>query len=163
MDTRALDGLGEAKSWRQSMTTICWDGHTLAADKRSCNGPTIYQVTKIFRVRGCLVGGSGSFSSVIELVQWFAAGADPAKLPAFQNTKDNNVDLLVIDKDGTILKFDSGPYPIKIESARYAIGSGREIALTAMVLGKTAEEAIEIASMLDCYTGNGIDTLTLDE
>lgn len=39
------------------MTCVAWDGHTLAADKRSCYGSMITTVTKIHRIDGVLVGG----------------------------------------------------------------------------------------------------------
>jgi len=144
------------------MTTIAFDGHTLAADKRSCNGSAISVVTKIIRLRGCLVGTAGPSGDGREMRAWFEAGAEPSKMPAFQRTKDQFIEMMVIERDGSILKFDGSPIPFKIESPFYAIGSGREFALAAMHLGKTAREAIEVASALDCYTGNGIDILELE-
>ncbi len=143
------------------MTTVAWDGHTLAADKRSCFGTLIHTVTKIYRVRGCLVAGAGDFDRIQETVAWFESGADPAKLPPFQRDNNDFVGLVVIQPDKTILRYERGPYPFKIESPFYAMGSGRDFAMAAMHLGKTASEAVEVAMALDSGSGNGIDTMTL--
>jgi len=144
------------------VTTIAWDGHTLAADKRAVNSGMIFVVTKLFRARGCLVAAAGDFDRIQETVAWFAAGANPEKLPPFQRDNSDFVGLLVIQPDKTILKFERGPIPFKIESPFYAIGSGRDYAMAAMHLGKTAPEAVEVAMALDSSTGNGIDTMTLN-
>jgi 20S proteasome alpha/beta subunit len=144
------------------MTTICWDGTTLAADKRATNGGLIFTVTKIFRVRGCLVSAAGDFDRIMESIAWFADGADPAKLPPHHRSNDDYVGLLVIWPNGLIEKYERGPVPYKIESPFFAVGSGRDFAMAAMHLGKTAVEAVEVAMALDAGTGNGIDTLTLE-
>lgn len=143
------------------MTTVAWDGHTLAADKRSCFGTLIHTVTKIYRVRGCLVAGAGDFDRIQEAVAWFESGADPAKLPPFQRDNNDFVGLVVIQPDKTILRYERGPYPFKIESPFYAMGSGRDFAMAAMHLGLKAKEAVQVAMALDSGSGNGIDTMTL--
>ena len=144
------------------MTIIAWDGHTLAADKRCCFGTLIHTVTKIYRVRGHLVAGAGDFDRIQEMVAWFAAGADPDKLPPFQRDNNDFVGVVVIQPDKTILKYERGPYPFKIESPFYATGSGRDYAMAAMHLGKNAREAVEVAIALDSGCGNGVDTMTYD-
>jgi len=144
------------------VTTIAWDGHTLAADKRACNGSMIFVVTKLFRVRGCLLAAAGDFDRIHEMVAWFESGAIAEKLPPFQRDNTDYVSLMVIQPDKTILKFDRGPAPYKIESPFHAMGSGRDFALAAMHLGKTASEAVMVSSVFDTGTGNGIDTLTLE-
>lgn len=144
------------------MTVVCWDGKTLAADRRSVLGSTIYPVTKIWRIRGCLVGGAGDFERINEMAAWFAAGENPEKLPPFQRDNNDFASLLVIQPGGVIMRYDRGPIPFKIESRHYSIGSGREYAATAMHLGKTAKEAVEITSELDMTCGNGVDTLEFE-
>lgn len=143
------------------MTTIAWDGVTLAADKQASASGMIFNVTKIFRVNGCLVGAAGDFDRINEMVAWFADGADPAKLPPFQRSNDDYVGLLVIRPDLSINKYERATTPFKIESPFFAIGSGRDFAMAAMHLGKTAQEAVEVAAAMDTGTGNGIDTLTM--
>lgn len=144
------------------MTVIAWDGTTLAADKLANNGGLIMKVTKLFKVRGCLVGGTGDFDRVMEVIAWFAAGAEPSKLPPFQRSNEDWTGLLVIEPDKTILKYERSTVPHKIESPFWAIGSGRDFAMAAMHLGKSACEAVEVASDLCTSCGMGVDWMRLE-
>lgn len=144
------------------MTCIAWDGKTLAADKRACYGCMISTVTKIHRVRGLLCGGSGDLDLIGQMVDWLAAGREPSRFPAAQRDKDSYVPFLVIERDGTSSLYERTPSPIRYEQPQIAIGSGREFARAAMLLGQDARGAVEVACQLDHACGNGIDTLTLE-
>lgn len=144
------------------MTCIAWDGKTLAADKRAVHGGMIFTVTKIFRVYDRLVAASGDFDRINESVAWFKAGADPEKMPPYARDNTDFVAMLVIEADGTILKYERSAIPFKIESPFFAVGSGRDYAMAAMHLGHTAAKAVEVACALDSCCGNGIDTLTFN-
>lgn len=142
------------------MTVIAWDGKTLAADKRTSFGSRHLTTRKVQRVNGHLVAGAGDTAAILDMVEWFRAGANPHTLPANQRT-DNFVSLLVITPEGEIREYSNGPYPVVIENSQWAIGSGADFARTAMHLGKPAREAVEIACMFDSNCGNGIETLEL--
>jgi 20S proteasome alpha/beta subunit len=141
------------------MTTIAYDGKTLAADKRACCNSMIGTVTKIFRVNGLLVGGAGEFSFVLAMVEWVRGGRKLEDFPAAQKDTSDWQEVIVIEVDGTPSMYGRSPYPVRYEQKHVAIGSGREFARAAMYCGKSAREAIEVASALDNGTGNGIDTL----
>lgn len=142
------------------MTIIAWDGKILAADKRLCFGSLSRTCTKIYRYSGCLIGTSGDSSTGSEMEQWFREGCHPSKFPSAQRNENTFAPLLVINSDG-IWRYDTSPYSIKIEDKHYAIGSGAPYAITAMLLGKSAYEAVEIACLFDTSCGNGIDVLEL--
>lgn len=144
------------------MSVIAWDGHTLAADKRATFGTTIRTTTKIFRVGDALVGYAGDAAFGEEMVAWLARGADPTDFPSGNRDKDDWAGLLVIRKGQPILRYERTPYPIRFEDKTFSIGCGRDFALAAMHLGKTAREAVEVAIALDSGCGNGIDTLELE-
>ncbi len=141
------------------MSIIAWDGRTLAADKRASMGTLIRTTTKIFRFGGALLSYSGEAGMGEELVAWFTAGAVAEEFPARQRADDPST-LLVIDASG-IRTFERSPHAIRVEDQTFAIGSGRDFALAAMHLGKTAAEAVAVAIALDSGCGNGIDTLEL--
>jgi len=145
------------------MTVIAWDGRTLAADKRSDYGGCIQVVTKIHRAGGCLVGGSGELSFVLGMVEWVRNGRDPSQFPASQRDKDDWQPTLVIEPSGRALMYERTPHPIRWEREFGAIGSGKQYALAAMRCGKTAAEAVAIASEFCPGCGNGIDALALSE
>lgn len=145
------------------MTTIAWDGKSLAADKLMSLQGLRGTCTKIQRGQdGSLIGVSGDFSTGLHAAQWVANGADPALMPATQDS-ENWVGILQIKPDGTIWKWERGPVPMKIEDWIFAVGTGRDYALAAMHLGKSAIEAVMVASRFDVYTGMGVDVLNLVE
>ena len=144
------------------MTIIAWDGKTLSADKRTSMGGLHGTTTKLHKICGRLVGGAGTTAHIHEMLKWLENGCDAEKLPASQRDPKECVSLLVIEPDGKVRQYESSPYPLQIENKFWAIGSGRDFAMTAMYLGKTSREAVEIASALCDGCGNGIDSLELD-
>lgn len=142
------------------MTVICWDGETLAADKRSINAGLVSKVTKIRRINGCLVGSAGDFSPIQAMFNWFAKGADTEKLPDCQKDKDRFAILLVITPEKKIMRYEQDGFPYEIEEDKYAIGCGRDYAIAAMAMGADAVKAVEIASRFDAGCGDGVDTLS---
>jgi len=144
------------------MTTIAWDGKTLAADKLASTGNGRGKTTKIFRIRDCLFGATGTQSLCIEMAEWFRAGAVPADLPALQKDPNKNAGVLVVLPDGSLQKYESGPYPLPVDDEKFAIGSGGDFARAAMYFGLTAVEAIAVAEHFDVNTGNGVDSLVLE-
>lgn len=143
------------------MTVIAWDGKTLAADKRACNGTSSSNtVTKIHRWIGGLCGFSGDLDLGMAMVQWLENGADAGSFPARQKTEDS-VAFIVVHNGGRVVRYEREPVPLHFENRIQAMGSGRDYALAAMHLGHDARKAVEVACALDCGCGNGIDTLCL--
>ena len=141
------------------MTTICWDGRTLAADRMAERNGVRGTVTKIYRISGNLVGCAGNAARSVEMMAWFEEGANPKTLPKFQSDAEEYVDMLVITPARQILKYERSGHPIVFQDETMAIGSGRDFAMTAMFLGKNAREADEIACALDIGSGLGVDSL----
>lgn len=151
------------------MTVIAWDGKTLAADRLShCNGVRM-SVTKIHRFDGMLIGGAGELDMVLEVIEWIRSGRNPEKFPAAQRTRDDNQAVLLVERDfgrggaPVVRLYTRAPVAAPYESPFVAVGSGGVIAMTAMHLGKTATEAVEVASQLNAECGGGIDALTLGD
>ncbi len=142
------------------MTVIAWDGKTLAADKRAVNGTLPRTTTKIFRAAGMLVGASGDHAVALQLLRWHRDGADPKEFP--KAAEGDSVSLLVIHPGNRVWLYTSGPVAAEFHDRHFAIGSGRDFAIAAMHLGKTAVEAVEIACLFDNYCGNGVDTLEFE-
>lgn len=141
------------------MTVICWDGQTLAADKRTVDGAGLRRtVTKIKRINGHLLGITGSWDVGTEMRAWWADGAKPEDFP--KSARDGNTVLVVIGSSG-VYSYNTGPHPLVIEDEKCAFGSGRDFALAAMHLGCDAGEAVHVACHFQTDCGNGIDTLTL--
>lgn len=147
------------------MTTLAWDGTTLAADRLIHHGGMRTAATKIEKTEGgCLLGFAGDYALSRELFEWFRRGRDPHAYPMFQQGPEGApVDLLCIEPGGRVLIYSRSPYPQVIEEEDVALGSGREFARAALFMGATAKRAVEVAIALDVYSGIGIDVLTLKE
>ena len=142
------------------MTVVAWDGTTLAADKMTSFGGLHGTTTKVYRIRDMLVSGCGMTALIQEMVQWVENGCIPEQFPPQQRDPKECVSLLVVRKGGLVHQYESTPYPLVLHNRQWAIGSGRDFAMAAMYLGKTAREAVEIASVLCNDCGNGVDELT---
>lgn len=143
------------------MTVIAWDGRTLAADKRVSSSGLRRTTTKIFRVGTSLYGCAGNASQSRAMRHWLESGADPAAWPAKQDDEGFDCTLLQIAPGPVVMLYTHTPYPIVLEDAQFAMGSGRDYALAAMHLGCDARRAVEVASHFETSCGDGIDGLSL--
>lgn len=140
------------------MTTIAWDGRSLASDKRANVGGTRLTVTKIRRgLKGNLVGVSGTFAMSNDLFRWLCTGG---ARPVGQGDHSDWCPVMEITAKGEVLRHERwGSF--RVEDPFYAIGSGADFALAAMSLGADAAQAVEIAARFDTSTGDGVDILPL--
>lgn len=127
------------------MTTIAWDGKTLASDSQM-TGSYIEQknVSKIIRKGGDYYGIAGRLSEGKSFVE-----GEIDKL-------SDETELLIVNAKGKCVwkgRHASEPMPDKT-----AIGSGANFAMGAMLAGASAVEAVKIASKLDISTGGKIQS-----
>ena len=144
------------------MTTIAWDGRTLAADRQATVGNAVFMVNKLHRHDGWLLAYCGDSDAGEEVLAWFKAGAKPEDFPERQRHDDRFAPLVAI-RAGEILRYERTPHPIRYPPQKFAMGSGRDFALAAMHCGKSAAEAVEVAAMFDPGTGFGVDAMELDQ
>lgn len=142
------------------MTTVASDGRTMAADTMITYGAVERINTndpKIFKFGGCLYGFSGRDDMVQQARDWITSGADPKKRPELE---EDSVWILKIDKKGKCwaayetLVFVPRPLPS-------AIGGGAVVAETAMYLGKSPKEAVQVAIDLTQGSGGPVQVLAL--
>jgi hypothetical protein len=139
------------------MTTIAWDGKTLAGDKRANLDGIRMTVTKVRRGRaGNLVGYFGPFAAAEEV---FSHLCDGGPRPLCLDDPNSNVGVLEIDPEGRVWIHETGGC-YRIEDPFYAAGTGQDFALMAMRLGQSAAEAVRLTADFDIRTGNGVDVLT---
>ena len=148
------------------MTTIAWDGKAMAADRQAATGntPHVSHGGKIKRITfngvDALIGRCGTIASAMQVVDWLAAGANPANKPEISSAEDDSFSLLLATAKG-VYYFATGTIPVFIGRRPWAIGSGGDYALGAMEAGADARKAVQIACKLDINSGMGIDVLTL--
>ena len=143
------------------MTTVCYKGGVMAADKQATSSGCKHgKMTKIFKINGHLVGVAGDGHACMEMIRWFTNGAKEEDFPEIQKDEDNGM-LMVVTPAGKIQFYEKSYLPIEYENDFAAMGSGRDWALGAMVCGKSAIEAVDIACQFDIYSGNGVNWLNL--
>ena len=155
------------------MTTIAWDGKTLAVDKASWKNEVWTPVTKLFEVVLCgesmsalclthpriVWAAAGSARNVPVVLEWMRGGGSR---PVFMEDDQKTAIGLVVEIDTgrcfgltgilTLEPYDPGPV---------SDGMGNEIALGAMLAGASATRAIEIVSMRSCWAAGGVDSFVL--
>ena len=123
------------------MTTLAYDGRTLAGDRQLTLGGTPMPMTKIFQLGSELIGLCGSVQESLQFLKWYQDGKDPETKPKL----DEGFSALVITP-GRILRYEDHLMPWQVNLPFWAAGSGADYALGAMAAGKNASEAVEIAS-----------------
>lgn len=145
------------------MTTVALDGISVASDsQRVCGSERVDLATKkIKKVDGHLFAFTGDYGIFEPAIDWYLnKDADPEKAPKV--SKDGNWRLLVIRSDGIMSYTDTVPYGEPFPYPQ-AFGSGASYALTAMRLGKTAEEAVKIAAEFDVWTAGPVQVVNIAE
>lgn len=145
------------------MSVIAWDGKTLAADRQASCGGRITTSVKIFKHDDRLIGLIGSHESTQRLYNWLLSGMNPISFPQGLETDSGIPTVYVVHKSGYTVKFEDSPYPIVVNDGFWADGNGGDLALGAMAMGATAEEAIGVASKYNIYCGCGVDRFSFDE
>ena len=146
------------------MTTIAADLETMASDSKvDCGGGMSYRAIKIVRVKKMLVGACGNAGNCTRLLEW-AERDFKAPAPEWQGDDDDgDVQALVLKPEGLFFLSQEDPTPERMDEPFFALGSGGDAARMAMILGKTPEEAVELAWQVDGFSGPPVQVLHLRE
>lgn len=146
------------------MTTIAYDGTTIAADTLSTYDMERCAVPKKkIRVENGVVfalTGAGRFYDA--LVKWFFDGADTENMPKGKSG-DYGYSLIVIDEDGVRSYNDDCGYPNWFKEQKMAWGTGQDYAMGAMYAGADAESAVKVACMLDIKSGGAVQVVNVEQ
>lgn len=149
------------------MTTVAWDGTTLAVDRRATVGSFAYTASKAHKIKrpgfaSEIVAWSGSQETGLALAKWYEFGMDMTLWPKRDQDSESWSRLIVVTVSG-IVAYESLPIDVQNLEPFMAWGTGRDFAMGALACGKTAREAVEVACRFDIYSGNGSEEFTLDE
>lgn len=137
------------------MTTIAYKDGVIAYDsRRTCDGRIVTDSADKKRERdGHAFFGCGSTSDILNLIDAFFGENIKGECDAQVIVVFEGCVAEIIWSEGRLFN-----YPIDHD---YAIGSGSDNAITAMDMGATAVEAVEMAKKRDTGTGGLIRTLTI--
>lgn len=131
------------------MTVVAWDGKTVSADQL-CDFHGI-RVQKIVKCPdGSIVGAAGAGNMCRAALIWFAGGCNGPQ----PWSKPEDVQLLRVYHDRAEFWSQGKGEPIPVLPP-FAIGSGGEYAMGAMLAGASAPEAVKIAIIGDTGCGGG--------
>jgi hypothetical protein len=134
------------------MTTVAWDGKTLAADRQTTDCGAVFRLgSKITPVPGGFIACAGKITDIHKLTAWVKAGMR-GKPPASEDGVDG-----VLVKGGKVYYVESSTFIERDRQEKIATGSGWMWAMAAMDHGKTAAEAVAYACTRDNGTGGGVD------
>lgn len=139
------------------MTTIAYKDGVIAYDSRATRGSVITDddCEKLQEVKGVHFLCTGATCDFDALIAAYFGNAAPAPIEASGYAVDGGALWLISCDDKT------GFWKSRIRLDRVdAIGSGSEFALTAMDMGATAAEAVEMAKKRDTNTGGLVRTFT---
>ena len=156
------------------MTTIAYKDGVLASDSRATAGGMIVseKAEKLFNVHGYLVGIAGSAAEGVAFVSWLEkhvlsqqVSSDLPQIEVIMPEPSDDEDFyaLVIFPDGRVFMYEGGSHCYPIQDDFYSIGSGSPFAMTAMSLGSSAIDAVQVAKKFDCYSGGEIKSLKTKE
>ena len=138
------------------MTTIAYDGKTIAADSRATIGnhisPGNHQ--KIHELAGgSLYAFCGVVSDGLKMLAFLTDDLD--EMPTW---KPGRTTAIIVNKKGTLRIYEGTGIWMIQKSKLYAMGSGDAYAYGAMAAGATAAQAVKIASRFDSCTGGTVRT-----
>lgn len=144
------------------MTTICFKDGVLASDSALYdNGLIIGYVEKAWKLPdGTVIAGAGRAQDTAAFRRWVENGRPEAARPAL----DDSFEGVLISAAGRLTCYESSlvGYPWRPVEGCFALGSGRRIALGAMLAGASPQDACHIACRLDDGSGEPIVVLRLD-
>ena len=147
------------------MTTIAVRDGKMACDSMvgiSSDGGgdrAYYHCEKVFDITGELIGGAGETAGISLWYEWYMGGCEDKKLR--KRMWEVDFDIVILHADGRIESSDGSGNIEETHEPFYAVGSGTKCALAAMHCGKSAEEAVEIAKLIDPHTGGKVQVFTV--
>lgn len=145
------------------MTTIAADLESMASDSKVGIGMGVaYKAVKIVQVKKMIVGACGNGGDCSRLLEW-AERDFKAPRPKWEEQAgaDLAVWALVLKSTGLYFMDQDSPEPEKMDEPHFAIGSGGKAARVALILGKTPEEAVQLACQVDEHSGGPVQRLEL--
>lgn len=156
------------------MTTIAWDGRTLAADSRATESDgsartdrfvKLYRVdSKVAPVLGEALFAAAGCEFAGELFRrWLERGGecDLVTRGVEENEEEGSpIDALIVHVSGVYTANHLGVL-LPIRDRFWAHGTGRQGALAAMYCGRDARAAVKVAALLDNNTGGRVVSMQL--
>lgn len=141
------------------MTTVAYKNGILAADGKATRGDLVLTLShrKLFRLKdGSIAAVTGVPGEAAPWLAWSRAGGAGVPPPMGGDGR-----IVHLRNDGTLRVYEGGGWEDEDPKLAHSWGSGWQIAATAMACGKSAREAVEIATRMDVWSGGKITAMQL--
>lgn len=136
------------------MSIVVWDGKTLAVDRSSTDGVTIWEVNKLRVFENFGLTGVGPAADVGRLTDWYLSGYHAERFPYGASHSR-----LLVCRNGKLFEYNNSTLPtIYDHNQKVAFGAGKDFAYGALAMGATAAQAVSIACRYSTSCGHGVDT-----
>lgn len=138
------------------MTTIAWKGDIIAADSQLTIGDSVRIISspKIIQIGpSTVIAVAGDTDETLKAINFFSKEGWQEKL---DDTPDKMELEALLWHGGKMYLLDGTLYPEPLVVPYHAVGNGWQLALAAMALGKSAEEAVIFTAEHNIYTNNKI-------
>lgn len=132
------------------MTTIAANLKEMGSDSQLTWGGTLYEVSKIFRVKAGLLGTAGHVELCSPFEEAMRLGKPPKRPEGVR--EEVTFAAILLTPHGLIL-FDDFYNPMPVRDGVAAIGTGADVALSWLKHGATLRQAIERACEVDHNSG----------
>lgn len=132
------------------MTTVAVKDGVMACDSQ-VTGNFLSKTVKVIKGDDILVGYCGDWVAGMCFAQYIAGVVDEEP----KGSKSDEVEFVILRPDGLYIA-DNHLREVKLKESFYAIGSGEQAAMVAMMMGATAKEAVNMAKKVDPYTGGRV-------
>lgn len=142
------------------MTTLAYKNGYLAADGKATRGDLVVELDarKVRRLRdGSVAGITGNPSPAMPFFDWLNSGA-----AGMAPSLGSNCCVVHLRKNGSLRVYEDGGWQDEDPKKAHAWGSGWQIAATAMKCGKSAREAVSMASKMDVWSGGRVLAMSLN-
>ena len=146
------------------MTTVAWDGEILAADTAAViSGRSVRYEGKLRRFDNGFIGGlCGALEPCLEAMDFLNecdCEPDGWERPSISGGGE----IVVVTLDRKVILFNTKKLVrVTLKEAKYAMGSGGDIALGAMMAGAGAPQAVRYAIERDPNSGFDVVFMGLD-
>lgn len=161
------------------MTTIAWDGKTLASDSRGTddNEMVLTNCQKLYTLSNGAILGTAGDDDIRKLMKLIGKAKKPSELPSKKKlaaTKTDFKGILVLRTGEVYIVEVAKPksldadvdewtgYICEITDSMCAVGTGAPYAYGAMEFGASAEEAVEVACRRDPFSALPVQILKID-
>lgn len=145
------------------MTTIAFDGKTLAADRGTWHGYQCSAGRKVYRIRDplgrpFLIAFAGDAGLSMAVLAWLRGeGEKPVIAPELKGKEDLAIG---IDYRGRVYRLTAHLTAYRMYGHKHTFGGGGELAMAAMLAGADAATAVRIVARVGTLSARGVDKLS---